>query len=93
MAFSKTIREIYIPLAEYPNIRDTTSLKDAFAVLYGAYSSGKRFRHILVLDAHDRLVGLLGIRDLLRGVFPDYLRTGEKSHFEGRPVRISALSL
>ena len=93
MSFSRTIKDIYVPLAEYPNIRDTANLKDAFAVLYGAYSSGKRFRHILVLDAQDHLVGLLGIRDLLRGLFPDYLRTAEHSHFEGAQSEFPALTL
>jgi CBS domain-containing protein len=93
MPFSRTIRDIYIPLAEYPNIRDSASLKDVFAVLHGAYASGKRFRHILVLNEQGHLVGLLGIRDLLRGLFPDYLRAGEKSHFEGAQADVPALTL
>jgi CBS domain-containing protein len=93
MPLSTTIRDIYHPLAEYPHIRDTALLQDAFAVLHGAYSTGKRFRHLLVLDAHDQLVGVLGIRDLLRGVFPDYLRTGEHSHFAGTQPDVPALTL
>jgi CBS domain-containing protein len=93
MPLSTTIRDIYHPLAEYPHIRDTAILQDAFAVLHGAYSTGKRFRHLLVLDAHDQLVGVLGIRDLLRGVFPDYLRTGEHSHFAGAQPDVPALTL
>jgi len=93
MSFSTTIRDIYVPLADYPNIRDSASLRDAFAVLQGAFSSGKRFRHILVLDAHDHLIGLLGIRDLLHGLFPDFLRTGEHSHFAGAQPDVPALTL
>jgi len=93
MPLSTTIRDIYIPLREYPNIRDTAILQDAFAALHGAYSTGKRFRHLLVLDAHDQLVGVLGIRDILRGVFPDYLRTGEHSHFAGTQPDVPALTL
>lgn len=93
MPLSTTIRDIYVPFAEYPNIRDTASLQDAFAVLHGAYKTGKRFRHILVLDAHDQLIGILGIRDLMRGLFPDYLRTSERSHFEGAQSDFPALTL
>jgi CBS domain-containing protein len=93
MPLSTKIRDIYIPLAEYPHIRDSAILKDAFAVLHGAYSTGKRFRHILVLDSRDRLVGLLGIRDLLHGLFPDYLRAGEHGHFEGAQPDFPALTL
>lgn len=93
MALNTTIRDIYIPLREYPNIRDTAILQDAFAVLQNAFSTGKRFRHLLVLDANDHLVGVLGIRDLLRGLFPDYLRTGEHSHFAGAQPDVPALTL
>jgi CBS domain-containing protein len=93
MPLSTTIRDIYIPLVEYPHIRETAVLKDAIAVLHGAYKTGKRFRHILVLDGHDRLVGVLGIRDVLRGLFPDYLRTGEYGHFQGAQPDFPALTL
>lgn len=93
MPLSTTIREIYIRLAEYPNIRDTASLKDAFAVLQSAYSTGKLYRHILVLDGRDQLVGLLGIHDLLHGLFPDYLRAGEHQRFEGAQPDFPALTL
>jgi CBS domain-containing protein len=93
MALNTTIRDIYIPLREYPNIRDTAILQDAFTILQNAYSTGKRFRHLLVLDAHDHLVGVLGILDILRGLFPDYLRTGEHSHFAGTQPDVPALTL
>jgi CBS domain-containing protein len=93
MPLNTTIRDIYIPLAEYPHIRDTAILRDAYAVLHDAYKTGKRFRRMLVLDAHDQLVGVLGIRDLLRGVFPDYLRTGEHHHFQGAQPDVPALTL
>ena len=93
MPLSTTIRDIYIRLAEYPNIRDTASLKDAFAVLQSGYATGKPFRHILVLDARDQLVGLLGIRELLHGLFPDYLRSDEHHRFEGAQSDFPALTL
>jgi hypothetical protein len=34
MLLSTTSRDIYLPLREYPNIRDTAILQDAFAVLH-----------------------------------------------------------
>lgn len=93
MPLNTTIRDIYIPLAEYPHIRDSAILRDAYAVLYDAYKTGKRFRRMLVLDDQDQLVGVLGIRDLLHGVFPDYLRTGEHHHFQGAQPDFPALTL
>lgn len=83
MPLTRTIREICVPLAEYPNLRDNATLRDAFAVLHAGFASGKRFRHVLVLNDRDELVGILGIRDMLRGMFPDYLRTREHAHHEG----------
>lgn len=87
------VRDILVPLTEYPSIRDNATLRDAFAVLQSAFSGDKRFRHLLVLDASGQLVGLLGIQDILHGVFPDYLRTGEKHHFEGAQPDFPALTL
>jgi CBS domain-containing protein len=85
------VRDILVPLTEYPNIRDSATLRDAFAALQDAYATGKRYRHLLVLDGADHLVGLLGVRDILRGVFPDYLR--EHHHFEGGQPDVPGLTL
>lgn len=93
MPLGTTIGSILVPLREYPNIGPGATLREAFAVLRNAYTTGKRFRHLLVVDAHERLVGILGIRDLLRGLFPDYLRTAEHSHFEGAQPDFPALTL
>lgn len=71
------IRDIVVPLDEYPKVHEEATLHDAFVALNAGYASGKRYRHLLVLNRQDQLVGLLGIHDLLRGLFPDYLRTGE----------------
>lgn len=87
------VRDILVPLTEYPNIRDTASLRDAFSVLQDAFAKGRRYRHILVLDDSGHLVGLLGIRDILHGIFPDYLRSDEHRHFEGPHPEFPALTV
>lgn len=68
------VQDLLIPLAEYPHIREDSALRDAFSAIEQGLATGKRFRHVLVLDEKDNLVGLMGMRDILRGVFPDYLR-------------------
>lgn len=85
MPLSKSIRDIFVPLAEYPSIRESASFLDAYKTLHAGYISGKRYRHILVLNDSDQLVGLLGLPDILRGMFPDYLRTQELDHNEPIP--------
>ena len=93
MPLTKTISDILVPLAEYPHLRDTATLRDAFAALHAGYASGKRFRHILVLNNKDQLVGILGIRDILRGMFPDYLQTHGSTRFQDPVPDFPALTL
>lgn len=86
MPLSHTIRGICVPLAEYPHVLDTASLRDAFVVLHQGYATGRRFRHVLVLNERNQLVGLLGMRDILRGLFPDYLRGRDLAHHAEGPI-------
>jgi CBS domain-containing protein len=86
MSLSLPIRDICVPLSEYPHVADTSTLRDAFAVLLAGFASGRRYRHVLVLNADSQLVGLLGMRDILRGLFPDYLRSRELKHHAQEPV-------
>lgn len=93
MPLTQTIRDICVPLAEYPNLHETDTLHDAFATLRAGYASGKRFRHVLVLNDKDQLVGILGIRDILRGMFPDYLKSGDSTRFQDPVPEFPALTL
>ncbi|MEW5891617.1 MAG: CBS domain-containing protein [Pseudomonadota bacterium] len=93
MPLNQTIRDIMVPLAEYPHLHDNATLKDAFLVLREAFTTGKRYRHILVLNKQGQLIGILGMRDILRGLFPDYLRTKERSRHEGPIPDFPALTL
>lgn len=86
MSLSQTIRDIYVPLSEYPQLAETATLRDAFEVLLAGFTSGRRYRHVLVLNADRHLIGLLGMRDILRGLFPDYLRSRELGHADQGPV-------
>jgi CBS domain-containing protein len=86
MPLSETIRQIYVPLSEYPHVVETATLREAFAALHAGFASGRRYRHVLVLNAAHQLIGILGMRDILRGLFPDYLRSRELAHHAQAPV-------
>lgn len=76
------IKDILIPLTEYPHIRANATLRDAFAALQKfQVDPHHSYRHVLVLDETDHLVGQLGMHDLLLGLLPDFLQ--EHGHFEG----------
>lgn len=92
MSLTGTITDLTIPLADYPHVRDDASLRDVYAKLHAVCGPAQFFRTVLVLDAHERLVGVLGFRDLLHALLPDYLRQ-EARGYQGVSGDISALSL
>lgn len=86
------IKDILIPLAEYPNIRANATLRNAFAALHKyQVDSHHSYRHVLVLDETGRLVGQLGMHDLLRGLLPDFLQ--QHGHFEGAQPDYPSLAM
>lgn len=90
MSITGTVRELYIPLADYPHVRSDTTLRDVFAVLHASCSSAELFKSILVVDERDRLIGMLGLKNLLYALLPDYLRS--TSRFQGAGDDLSALA-
>lgn len=86
------IRDILVPVEEYPRVHEDATLRDAFAALREAQATGRRYRHVLVLDEQEHLIGLIGMHDLLHGLFPDYLLAGEHSRFEGAVDDLAALT-
>ncbi|MDO8890710.1 MAG: CBS domain-containing protein [Sulfurimicrobium sp.] len=88
------IRDILVPLADFPHITHEASIRDAFAVLQNnQQTAGWRFRHLLVLDAQETLVGILGIRDLLRALMPGYLKATTAQHVAGALPDDTSLSI
>lgn len=86
------IKDILIPLAEYPHIRSNATLRDAFAALRKCQvDSQHAYRHVLVLDETDHLVGQLGMHDLLRALLPDFLQ--DHGHFEGAQPDYPSLAM
>ncbi len=73
----KRIREIMIPVTQYPSVRDNATLRDAIAVIVSAELEVdlKRSlpRVILVFDGIDVLVGYIRRRDIMRGLEPNFL--------------------
>lgn len=88
------VRDIFVPLADFPHIAHDASIREAFAVLQKKHqTAGWRFRHLLVFDTQETLVGILSIRDLLRALMPDYLKATATQHFAGGLPDDAALSI
>ena len=87
------VSDITVPLDEYPTVNLTATLSDVFEVLLSrAQESGHRYRHALVFNEKGELAGLIGMRELLHGLFPDYLRSHKHSHFEGASSEVAGLT-
>lgn len=73
------VGEIMIPLADYPMVRTSTTLREAIHVMKGAVLEVAERRSLprvlLVLDDRDRLIGLVRRRDIMRGLEPKFLVT------------------
>ena len=91
MSINGTVGDLVTPLADYPNVRDDATLRDVFATLKEKYDSAEQFRSVLVLDGQGRLVGVLGLRDLLFALLPDYLHH-RPTHMEGAADDVESLA-
>jgi predicted transcriptional regulator len=78
------VRDVMIPLADYPKVSSNCSLRKAISVLEGAELDvrGRKSlpRVLLVLDDKDRLVGIVRRRDILRGLEPNFLSSQPVQH-------------
>ena len=74
MGEMRTVGEIMVPLAQYPCVRDNTTLREAVEVIENAQievSERKSLpRVLLVYDEIDVFVGYVRRRDIMRGLEP-----------------------
>jgi predicted transcriptional regulator len=73
------VRDLMVPIADYPSVRDTATLREAIEVIENARLEVKLRkslpRVLLVYDAIDLMVGYVRRRDIMRGLEPEHLLT------------------
>jgi CBS-domain-containing membrane protein len=83
MPHKTKIRELMVPLTNYPHMPYWFSLRQAISMLRLAGEEDRREgrapRVVLVFDEKYQLMGLLRKRDILRGLEPRYLGAGPKA--------------
>ena len=94
------VKDVYVNIDDYPNISQDAPIGHAIYMMHHVREQRNKFRTILVLDDDDHLKGYLSLRDLIRGVGPDYLhkkrpdvKGNQPFDFEGLRQDLSALSL
>ncbi len=74
---TRRVGEIMVPIAQYPSVRDTATLREAIAAIEGVQlevALRKSLpRVLLVFDAIDVMVGYVRRRDIMRGLEPTSL--------------------
>lgn len=74
----KKVRDLLIPLTNYPHMPYWASLKEAMVQLtlaQQALAPGERRRTVLVFDEAYKLQGVLNQKDILRGIEPSFARS------------------
>lgn len=93
MLTKKTIKDVMIDINEYPHIPGNISLRQAIAILKNSMIEAKScFQPMIALVIDDRgIIGTLRLRDILKGLEPNFLKPSSK--FQGRAEDSSGLSL
>jgi CBS domain-containing protein len=78
------VKELMVPLTDYPTVREEATLYDAVMSLEAARAgfdqSRARHRAILVLGKEGRVLGKIGFLDLLKSLEPAYGQIDELKH-------------
>ncbi len=80
MPYKKKVREVMIPLQDYPHIPHWFTLRQAVAMVRESalkYSGAFQPRAVLVFNEKYQIVGMLTLRDILKGLEPGFLKESD----------------
>jgi CBS domain-containing protein len=80
MPYKKKVREVMIPLQDYPHIPYWFTLRQAVAMVRESalkYPGAFQPRAVLVFNEKYQIVGMLTLRDILKGLEPGFLKESE----------------
>ncbi|MBU4414241.1 MAG: CBS domain-containing protein [Proteobacteria bacterium] len=86
MSNAKKVKELMVKITDYPHIPYWMSIRDAIAMMHSVYDEKLGFgenRMVLVFDESYQLLGTLGLKNLLEGIEPTFLRKDETSRYQG----------
>lgn len=79
--YDQKVKELLVPIDRYPRIPHQFTVGEALVEIKTYI--GKGYRHILVFDERFQLLSVLSLRDLLKEMLPDFLKTTSPSKYEG----------
>lgn len=90
------VREIFIPLEQYPHLMEDEPIGNAVALLLQHGSADGRHLHydeLFVTNSDNQLVGHILLHDILTSFFPSILGTPKTSVFAGKKEHFTDLSI
>jgi CBS-domain-containing membrane protein len=95
MEYAKKVKDLMIPLVDYPHIPYWFSIRQAIAMIKAAAAEPHSHiepRIVLVFDEKYQLLGFLGFKEMLAGIEPRFLRSPEAAHVQGaKPAGLDPL--
>jgi Mg/Co/Ni transporter MgtE len=82
MSKGKVIKDLMIDVFEYPHIPYWFTIKQAMGIIKKSLLSSEKCHHpmaILVFDEKYNLLGTLSLKDILRGIEPNFLKATIKA--------------
>ena len=86
MQTERLVKDLMIPLTDYPHIPYWFSVRQAISMLKALAADPEKKvvpYLVLVFDEKYQLLGYLGIREMLRGIEPRFLKSQERPHYLG----------
>jgi predicted transcriptional regulator len=84
---TKRVEEIMIPLADYPHVQETATLKAAMKAMLECQlfvaGQGTLPRIVLIFNSAHELAGMARRRDIMRGLEPEFLVSSPLHHRKG----------
>ncbi|MFZ2088403.1 MAG: CBS domain-containing protein [Desulfobaccales bacterium] len=80
MPYKRKVREVLIPLKDYPHIPHWFSLRQAVAIVRESaikFAGAFEPRNVLVFNEKYQIVGILTLRDILKGLEPGFLKESD----------------
>ncbi|MDP2167458.1 MAG: CBS domain-containing protein [Thermodesulfovibrionales bacterium] len=82
MAGTKTVKDLMVGVFDFPHIPYWFTIRQAIGIIRVSFLSTKKYPQpmaILVFDEKYNLLGTLGLKDILRGLEPRFLRPTTKA--------------
>lgn len=95
MSTMPLVKELIVPLDQFPHLASDASVHEAVGQLFSHINGGGKLQYdeLLVINSASQYVGRLTIRGILTCYFPTLFDGGQKSVFSGKREKFTDLAI